>query len=342
MQSLQMFHSLVTMTGNKSEQLIDINNLYKENLSAQWHNGNRNLCSESISCFHSSVGPSAIEKYLNQHQAPTESWVNKENEEGHSCHHLPQVKASRLLTNGKLCNEHHFDALNYTVKFVKMVRLETGFHLSLPFELNHGRIAGWFWNKCGYWWIVSFSSWWWPEVASNDGRTSVSCFECLLCFFKSFTPSDDSRGDCVSLVIGLVGDGLCFLLIECSFLTSSLPQLKFSFFISISSSLSSTIFNFSFSSFEFSWCFFCCFSLFSSRISQIWKPEVGFVDVGIFMLSRNLWIEKLSISFAIQMEIYRPQSKENWIVVGIFIRCLMKRSSSKILQKGLKSVRDPT
>ena len=158
-----------------------------------------------------------------------------------------------------------------------------------PFELNHGRIAGWFWNRCGYWWIVSFSSWWWPADTSNEDRSSMSCLGCFFSFFRSFTSMEVSRGDCESLVIGLVGDGLCFLLVDVSVLVSSLSQLKFSFFISISSS--SSIFDLSSLSFDSFCCFFCCFSLLSSRISQMWKPEVGFVDVGSFMLSRNLWIE---------------------------------------------------
>lgn len=103
MQSLQMFPFIwCTIMGNKTEQLIDID------VQGQWHNGkdgnsNRNLCSESISCFHCLDGPSTIEKYLNQHQAPTKCWVNKRR----AWNHLPRVKAPRLLTNRKLCNIHH-------------------------------------------------------------------------------------------------------------------------------------------------------------------------------------------------------------------------------------------
>lgn len=133
-----------------------------------------------------------------------------------------------------------------------------------PFELNQGRIAGWFWNKCGYWWIVSLSNW-------RSAVISLSCLKCFFNFFNSFASRDDSIGDFEGL-----GLGLCLLLTDSLF--------TFSIFIPIASS-----------SCDFcSWFWFesSFLSLLSSRISQMWKPDVGFVDVGSFMLSRKLWTEK--------------------------------------------------
>lgn len=156
---------------------------------------------------------------------------------------------------------------------------------NLPLELNQGRIAGWFWNKCGYWWSVSLSSWWCPvDTVSSDGTRSSSRFECFLNFIAS---SCDSSEDFDSLVMfGLVGGGLVVELFAVKF--SSLSQLKFSLFKSTSSSSSST-FDFS-SPFFSSSSFFCFWSLLSSRMSQMWNPDVGLVDVGSFMLSKNLRI----------------------------------------------------
>lgn len=176
----------------------------------------------------------------------------------------------------RLCNihhRHHHALLNYTVKFVKMVRnrkflfalTRIAFEVlrvCLPFELNHGRMAGWFWNKCGYWWIVSLSNW-----RSAVISRSLSCLKCFFSFFNSFTSRDDSSGDSDRLIGGLG------LLVD--------SQLTLSAFTAIESS-----------SFDFcSWFWFesTCLSLFSSKISQMWKPDDGFVDVGSFMLSRNLW-----------------------------------------------------
>ena len=92
-ESMQMFTQLCTITGNKIKQLIDTKpsmNVQHRNCST--HNATMgwkfwNLFFESSrNRFHVSmvnVGTlSTIEKYLNQHQAPTESWVNKAWKEG--------------------------------------------------------------------------------------------------------------------------------------------------------------------------------------------------------------------------------------------------------------------
>ena len=107
MQSMQMLpFILCTIMGNKTEQLIDID-VQRDSP----HNGTMGrmetateICVRNrFHVFHCKDGPSTIEKYLNQHQAPTKCWVNKRR----AWNHLPQVKAPRLLTNGKLCNIHH-------------------------------------------------------------------------------------------------------------------------------------------------------------------------------------------------------------------------------------------
>ena len=151
-----------------------------------------------------------------------------------------------------------------------------------PFEVNQGLIAGWFWKSGGYWWRLSLSRscccccWWLVAVVMFWSRDSFSFIALWWTFFLAiFSCSTDGE---FRVMVGLDSDSSLFV---------------FSF--ADDSTSSSQLF-----SFRCSFCtisiFFVFFdSLFSSRMSLMWKPEVALVDLGNFMLSRNLWIRDKKI-----------------------------------------------
>lgn len=123
--SMQMFHSLSNnyrRMGNKIKQLIDTRKVASRDTQKI------NLLSDFRIdfMFFPPFDGSTIEKYLNQHQAPTK---HDEFTKGlqPSAANKPTTRLERMksVTNRKLCNihhRHHHALLNYTVKFVKMVR----------------------------------------------------------------------------------------------------------------------------------------------------------------------------------------------------------------------------